>query len=406
LIEAARQLPHKHPMNTRFPAETFPIRANAKAAPSSGIVEVFDYGRNKSGLLPLWVGEGDRPTPAFIAEAAEKSLRDGETFYTYQGGLPGLREAIAGYLADLYGKPVASERIFVTSGGMHALQIAVAMTAGSGDEAIVPTPAWPNFIGALTVSGASPCEVPMRFGNQGWQLDVEAIARAITPKTRLIVINSPANPTGWTASAEELAAILALAREHGLWIIADEIYGRFYYEGHRAPSFRDIMTPEDRLLFVQTFSKNWAMTGWRIGWLEAPAELGTTIVNLIQYSSSGTAVFAQRAAEAAIRHGESFIVEQVEQAHRNRGLLLEAFAREPRIRFASPQGAFYLFFGVDGISDTRNLAFRLVDDANVGLAPGTAFGRGGAGYLRLCYLRKSEDIEEAARRLANAVRAL
>jgi len=387
-------------------SDSFPIRANALAAPSSGIVEVFDYGRNKPGLLPLWVGEGDLPTPAFITDAAKKSLAEGETFYTYQTGIPSLREAIAAYLTELYAKPVAAERIFVTSGGMHALQIAITLAAGPGDEVIIPSPAWPNFVGAVAVSGATMREVPMRFGNAGWQIDIEAIAAAVTPRTRLIVINSPANPTGWTASVEELSAILELARKHGLWIIADEIYGQFYYEGARAPSFRDLMSAEDRIFFVQTMSKNWAMTGWRVGWLEAPQAVGQTIVNLIQYSSSGTAVFAQRAAEAAIRGGEAFIREQVDRAARNRNLLVEAFSRVPRFRFAPPQGAFYLFFGVDGITDTRKLAFHLIDEANVGLAPGTAFGAGGQGYLRLCYLRRTEDIAEAAERLVRAVNAL
>lgn len=384
----------------------FPIRTNATSAPSSGIVEVFDYGRNKPDLLPLWVGEGDLPTPDFIAAAASQSLAAGETFYTYQGGIPVLRETIAQYLTGLYGKPVDPARIFVTSGGMHALQIAVTMTAGPGDEVLVPSPAWPNFIGALTVSGATPREVAMRFGNQGWTLDLDDVAQAVTPNTRVLIINSPANPTGWTASLDELRGLLDLARKHGLWIIADEIYGRFYYDAFRAPSFRDIVTPDDKVMFVQTLSKNWAMTGWRIGWLEAPVELATPIVNLVQYSSSGTAVFTQRAAVAAIAGGDSFITWQVDQARRNRAVLIEAFAREPRFRFAEPQGAFYLFFGVDGIEDTRALAFKLIDEANVGLAPGTAFGAGGQGYLRLCYLRKTEDIIEAARRLAMVVGTL
>ena len=381
----------------------FMIRPNALAAPSSGIVEVFDYGRNKPGLMPLWVGEGDLPTPTFIAEAASRSLAGGETFYTYQAGIPSFREAIARYLSEMYGRDIAPGRIFVTNGGMHALQIATTLTASTGDEVIVPSPAWPNFIGALSVSGAKPVEVAMRFGNRGWQLDIEDIARAITPRTRAIVINSPANPTGWTATREELVEILALARKHGLWIIADEIYGRFFYDAPRAPSFKDVMEAEDKVLFVQTMSKNWAMTGWRIGWLEAPEALAQTIVNLIQYSSSGTPVFAQRAAEAAIAGGESFIVEQIDRAHVNRDVLMNAFAKEPRFRIASPQGAFYLFFGVEGVEDTRKLAFHLIDEANVGLAPGTAFGAGGQGFLRLCYLRKTADIEEAARRLATAV---
>ncbi len=346
------------------------------------------------------------PTPASITAAASASLAAGETFYTYQAGLPSLRETIATYLGGMYGTPVSADRIYVTSGGMHALQIAVTMVAGAGDEVIVPTPAWPNFIGALTVSGATPREVPMRFGTTGWQLDLEALAAAVGPKTRAMVINSPANPTGWTASAEEIRFLMDLARRHGFWIIADEIYGRFYFDGPRAPSFRDVMREDDRLLFVQTMSKNWAMTGWRLGWIESPAVLGPTIVNLIQYSSSGAPVFIQRAAETAIREGEALIAGQVERARRNRQILLEAFSRQNRFRMAPPAGAFYLFFGIEGVGDTRQLAFRLIDEANVGLAPGTAFGAGGEGFLRLCYLRKSEDIAMAADRLVEAVARL
>ncbi|MFM8751550.1 pyridoxal phosphate-dependent aminotransferase [Rhabdaerophilum sp.] len=385
--------------------ERFPLRPEALAAPSSGIVEVFDYGRNRPGLLPLWVGEGDRATPSFIIEAASRSLAAGETFYTHQAGIPPLREAIAAYLTRISGQKVGAERIFVTNGGMHALQIAVRMTAGSGDEVIVPTPAWPNFRGALEVAGATTREVPMRFGNSGWQLEIDDIARAITPRTRALCINSPANPTGWTATLDEVRAMLALARKHGLWIIADEIYGQFFHDAPRAPSFRDLMNEEDRILFVQTFSKNWAMTGWRMGWLEAPPALAQVIINLIQYSSSGTPVFAQRAGIAALEGGDSFIVEQVRQARLNRDQLITTLSAVPGFRLAPPPGAFYLFFGVEGATDTRALAFDLIDHAGVGLAPGTAFGTGGEGFLRLCYLRKGEDVAEAANCLAARIRA-
>ncbi|MGL5445999.1 MAG: pyridoxal phosphate-dependent aminotransferase [Rhabdaerophilum sp.] len=381
------------------------LRPEALAAPSSGIVEVFDYGRTRDGLLPLWVGEGDRATPDFIRDAASRSLAEGETFYTYQAGIPPLREAIASYLARFYKTPVAPERIFVTNGGMHALQIAVRLIAGAGDEVIVPTPAWPNFRGALSVAGANARDAPMRFGNDGWQLDLTDIEAAITPNTRALCINSPANPTGWTATKAELSAMLDIARRHGLWIIADEIYGQFSFDALRAASFRDVMSADDRVLFVQTFSKNWAMTGWRIGWLEAPAELSQTIINLIQYSSSGTSVFAQRAGIAALEGGDDFIAEQRAMARTNRDLLMGAFSTEPGFRVAAPPGAFYLFFGVDGANDTRQLAFDLVDHANVGLAPGTAFGTGGEGFLRLCYLRNTADIAEAAKRLVAAIRS-
>lgn len=403
MLEAAAALSHDLTMNA--PTLPFTLHPNALAAPPSGIVEVFDYGRDRPGLLPLWVGEGDLATPAFICEAASASLASGDTFYTHQAGIPPLRAAIADYLSALYARPIASNRIFVTSGGMHALCVAVTMIAGPGDEVLIPTPAWPNFRGVLAIAGAKPRDVPMHFGENGWRLDLDQLAAAITPNTKALMVNTPANPTGWTATHAEIAAILEMARRHDLWIVADEIYGRFRYSEHRAPSFRDLANDKDKLLFVQTFSKNWAMTGWRLGWLEAPAELGEVIVNLIQYSSSGSPVFAQKAAIAALAQGESFIVQQVEQSRRNRALLMEGLAGIKGMRLAPPDGAFYLFFGIEGMRDARELAFALVDEAGIGLAPGSAFGAGGEGFLRLCYLRKSEDVAEAVRRLSAFMQA-
>jgi aspartate/methionine/tyrosine aminotransferase len=387
------------------------LRPEALQAPESGIVEVFNYGRNRQGLIPLWVGESDLPTPSFVCEAANRSLEAGETFYTYQRGVPELRAAIADYMTAAYGGPFAGsdrpfgpERFFATIGGMHALQIAVRMVAGPGDEVILPSPAWPNFVGALTVSGATPVEVPLRFeeaGEPAWVLDVAALERAVTPASRALVINSPANPTGWMASLSDIRAILDLARRHGLWIIADEIYGRFVYEGERAPSFHDVIGPGDRVMFVQTLSKNWTMTGWRVGWLEAPEELGPVIENLVQYSSSGVAVPFQRAAEAALCFGEPWLREQVARARQSRDILCDALARTGRVRFARPGGAFYLFCRIDGFSDTRALALRLVDEAGLGVAPGSAFGRGADPFLRICFARKPADMEEVARRFSS-----
>jgi aspartate/methionine/tyrosine aminotransferase len=387
------------------------LRPEAEHAPESGIVEVANYGRGREGLIPLWVGEGDLSTPSFICEAATRSLAAGETFYTWQRGVPDLRQALARYHERLYRRPSDPERFFITIGGMHATQIAVRMIAGAGDEVVIPTPAWPNFAGAITVAGARAVAAPMTADERGWHLDLERLKGAVTSRTRALVINSPANPTGWTASLDELREILALARSRGLWIIADEIYARFAYEpalsvGERTPSFRDVMEPQDRNLFVQTFSKNWAMTGWRIGWLEAPPALGQVIENLIQYSTSGVPVFQQRAAIAAIEQGESFVGHQIARARRGREIVVEGLNATGKVELPAPPGAFYAFLKVKGVADSRALAMRLVDEANVGLAPGAAFGEGGTGYLRLCFARKAEDLEEAVGRLAPALRAI
>lgn len=376
------------------------LTPRALAAPPSGIVEVMNYGRMRQGLIPLWAGEGDLPTPEVVRAAAAKSLAEGETFYTWQRGIPELRAALARYHARLYGGDPSPDRFFVTASGMQSIQIALAALVGAGDEVIVPTPSWPNISAAVGIAGARAVDLPMSFDPSGWRLDLDRLAAAITPATRAIFVNSPCNPTGWTASRDDLAALLDLARRHGLWIVADEVYGRFVWDGSaRATSFHDVAAPEDRVVFVNTFSKNWAMTGWRVGWIEAPAALGQVIENLIQYSTSGVAVFVQRGAVAALDEGEPFLAEQIARIAESRRILTEALAATGRVRFATPPGAFYLFFGVEGEDDTARLGLRLVDEADIGIAPGTAFGTAGAGWMRLCFARSPVEIAEATRRL-------
>jgi aspartate/methionine/tyrosine aminotransferase len=375
------------------------LRREARQAPESGIVEVFNYGRGREGLIPLWAGEGDLPTPDFICEATAGSLEAGETFYTWQRGIPELRVALARYHARHFGRAFRPERFFVTGGGMQAIQIAIAAVAGAGDEVLVLSPAWPNFAAAVGIGGARPVAVGLVFDGTRWTLDLDALRQAVGPTTRAVFVNSPANPTGWTASEDQLRAILAIAREHGLWIIADEVYNRFVYEGERAPSFYDVADEGDRILYVNTFSKNWAMTGWRIGWLGVPEALGGVIENLIQYSTSGVAAFMQRGAIAALEDGEDFLRLQIERARRGRDIVCGGLVGSNRVRFAWPDGAFYLFFTIDGIADTTKLGLRLVDEAGVGIAPGTAFGPGGEAFMRICFARKAEDMQEATRRL-------
>jgi aspartate/methionine/tyrosine aminotransferase len=375
------------------------LRREARDAPDSGIIEVFNYGQGRAGLIPLWAGEGDLPTPDFICDAVARSLKAGETFYTWQRGIPELRAALARYHGRQFGRPFAPDRFFVTIGGMQAIQIAVTAVAGSGDQVIVPSPAWPNCAAAVGVGGATPVFIKLDFDGSRWSLDLDKVAAAIGPATRAIFINSPSNPTGWTASEEELRAILALARQRRLWIIADEVYSRFVYAGARAPSFYDVAEEDDRILSVNTFSKNWAMTGWRVGWISAPPQLGGVIENLIQYSTSGVAAFIQRGAIAALEDGEDFVRQQVARARQGRDIVCGSLAGSNSVRFAWPDGAFYLLFTVDGIEDTSRLGLKLVDEAGIGLAPGTAFGPGGAPFMRICFARKAEDLIEAMRRL-------
>jgi len=380
------------------------LRAEARHAPVSGIEAVANYGRDRKGLIPLWSGESDQPTPDFIGAAAKRGLDAGETFYTWQAGIPELREALARFHQRHFGLAFSPEEFIVTIGGMQAIVLALQATTGAGDEAIYLEPAWPNFAGAAGVAGAIPVPVPLTEGGNGWSCDVARVEAAVTSRTKAIFVNTPANPTGWTADIETLKALLDLARRRGLWIVADEIYTLFHYGGHRAPSFMDIMEPEDRILFVNTFSKNWAMTGWRIGWLRSHPSLARTFENLIQYSSSGVAQFLQRGGIAALDDGDAFLASQVKQAQAARDLICRKLGETGRVRFSVPPGAFYLLFSVDGMKDSTKAAFDIVDKAGVGLAPGIAFGKAGEGHLRLCFHRRLDQIEEAGNRLAEWIR--
>lgn len=377
------------------------LRPEARQAPVSGIVDVFLHGWGRPGLIPLWVGEGDAPTPEFITRPAMESLARGETFYTPNRGIPELRAALAAYYTRHFGRNFDASEFLVTGSGMQSIQLAVQATAGAGDEVIYLAPAWPNLAAAVDVAGAKSVPVPLDFTDNGWTLDLQRLADAITPRTKALFINTPSNPTGWVGDHETLRAILDLARKHGLWLIADEIYTQFHYDGGRAPSFLDLMDENDRIIFVNSFSKNWSMTGWRVGWLKIHPDLQQVFENLIQYSTSGVATFMQRGAVAALDEGDGYIASQVARARQARDIVVDHLGATGRARMAAPAGAFYLFFGVEGLTDSRKAALDMIEQANVGLAPGTAFGQGGEAFFRLCFNRRLDDIEEAARRIAS-----
>ncbi|MBD8665388.1 pyridoxal phosphate-dependent aminotransferase [Rhizobium sp. CFBP 8752] len=380
------------------------ISARAAAAPRSGIGEIVTYARGRDNLMPLWIGEGDLATPDFITRAASDALLAGETFYTWTQGIPELRQAILRYYQRHYTADLSVDNIYVTGSGMQSIVLAIQTVASAGDEVIYLSPAWPNAAHAASVSEAKAVPVVLDFIDGRWVLDAGRLEAAITPKTRALFINTPSNPTGWTATKDDLEAILGLARRHGLWIIADEIYGLYYFEGTRAPSFMDVMDAEDRIIFANSFSKNWCMTGWRIGWVVAPTEIGQTLTNLIQYSTSGVAQFMQKGAIAALDLGDEFIRSNVERARTSRDILCDALVATNRVETRKPEGALYAFLKIDGVTDSRAEAFRIVDETGVGMAPGTAFGPGGAPFMRACFLRDPKQIEDAAERLFAYIR--
>ena len=373
----------------------------AQTEPDSGIVTAAMYGMARPDVKAFWSGQGNLPTPEAFCRPAIESLLAGETFYTWQRGIPELREALVRYHTRHYGMNLHIDNFGITGGGMQAIQNAIQMIAADGDEVIIPTPAWPNYAGPLRVQGTIPVEVPMLFANNTWSLDLDRLFSALTPRTKAICINSPSNPLGWTATHEDLIAIRDFARKAGIWILADEVYSRFYFgpsANKRAPSFLDVCNSEEQLILCNTFSKNWAMTGWRQGWIQTPRALSPIVERFIQYNTSGSPVFLQKGCAAALDLGDDFISAQVATARHNRDIVVKSFQQNDRLDFQIPDGAFYMFIAIDGMTDSLATCLRIIDEAGVGFAPGGTFGPGGEGYLRMCYLKNEDTLHEGLKR--------
>jgi len=376
------------------------VRDVIRDLPVSRIAEVSALGMGDPAVIPLWYGEGDLPTPGFIGAAATAALQAGHTFYTYKAGLPELRGTIADYLTGLYGRPVGAERILVSSSGMTALMLTAQALIDAGDNLVIVAPVWPNIAAAVTVMGGEPRLVSLdRQPGGGWRLDLERLFAACDARTRGIFVNSPSNPTGWILAAAEIAALIGFARRNGLWLVADEVYGRIVYGNRAAPSFLDQAEPEDRLIVVNSFSKNWAMTGWRLGWLTAPSDLLPQLEKLVEFNTSGSPTFLQHAGIVAIRDGESFIESFVARCRAARDVAIDGLTACRRVEVARPEGAFYAFFRIDGMMDSLAFAKEALRQTKVGLAPGSAFGPMGEGFVRLCFARDPRQVGEAIERL-------
>lgn len=382
----------------RFDENTLPARTRAMA--SSQIAEIADLGREDPAVIKLWIGEGDLGTPAVVADAAVAALREGHTRYTYSRGLPDLHRALSDYHRRHWGVQVDPSRFSITAGGMNAIMQCFQAILEPGDEFVYHAPAWPNMVEAAKIAGGVPVSVPFRRDEEGgFVLPFEDIAAAVTPRTKAIVVNSPSNPTGWIMPRGDMERLAAFARERSIWIISDEVYSHFTYGNAIAPSFLQICGPGDRLLVANTFSKNWAMTGWRAGWVVCPEGMETVFAKIGQYSTTSIPTFIQHAAIQALDQGDDFIRTMVSRCAESRAIFIEGLSGLPRLRMRAPDGAFYLFFSVEGETDSRALARRILYDAKVGLAPGTAFGPEGLGCLRLCFAISPELAREAVARL-------
>ncbi|MGZ9109190.1 MAG: pyridoxal phosphate-dependent aminotransferase [Micavibrio sp.] len=367
--------------------------------------EIVRYARRVPDVLSLASGETDSSTPDFITQEVNAALGAGKTFYGPILGHNELRREIAAYHQRIYNVTLPQERVIVTSSGTSAIHLSLLSTVEKGDEVVAIFPLWKNLLGAIRLQEAGVRGVDLKLNADGtkWSLDLDELFAAVTPKTRAIVINTPNNPTGWVMPEAQMRIVLDFARARGLWIISDEVYGRLTYDMPRAPSFLDVATAEDRLFIVNSFSKNWAMTGWRLGWLIGPAVAEPRIYDLVLYDNMGPPNFTQFGALAALQKGEAFIADQKKRFQDNEILVHETLQRIGGIEAVRPESSFYTFFKSEREPDCMAFARRLIDEHALGLAPGCAFGRNFNGYMRMCYAVSTPRLIEALDRLEKSL---
>jgi aminotransferase len=365
----------------------------------SGIRKFFDIAATMKNVISLGVGEPDFTTPEPILEAGIQSLRAGETHYTSNSGKLELRQAIADHLKELYGveyDPV--NEIIITVGVSEALYLVMNTLLDPGDEVIIPTPCFVSFQAEAIMAGAVPVEIPSKLENN-FELDPDRIRAAVTPKTKIIFVSYPNNPTGAVANRETLEEVARIAEEHDLLLLSDEIYDRLVY-GHIhvcVPSLSQYS--RQRTVLMGGFSKDYAMTGWRIGYAAGPAEIIQGMTRIHQFTIMSAPTTAQDAAYTALLKGERYVKDMVAEYDLRRHLIVGGFNKLGLTTF-EPRGAFYAFPQIvtSGMDD-ETFAEMLLKEEQVAVVPGNAFGPGGEGFVRCCYATAYEQIEEALHRL-------
>lgn len=385
-----------------------PIRPEILGLKANGIGAVSADGLGRPDIIPLWFGESDIVTPAFIRDATKRALDEGKTFYTFVRGLPELREAVATWASRQSGKRIDPDRVTVPGAAMLCINIVLQCLARAGDNVVIVSPMWPNIFQAVTGMGCEPRFVRLDGGANGqpWRLDLQKLFDSVDARTKAIFFASPSNPTGWIMSEAEQRAILEFSRRKGVAIISDEVYTPIVYDTP-APSFAAIAEPDDNVFVINSFSKAWAMTGWRIGWVIHPPHIGTQMVELAAYNNSGATVFAQYGALEAITKGDAFIASMVERCRQGRDIIERFLASQNRMSWSRPEGAFYGFIAVEGMTDSIAFAKRLLQDTKVGVAPGIAFGLPSDvendRFIRICFAQSPERLTEAMDRIAKSI---
>ncbi|TQX92336.1 MULTISPECIES: pyridoxal phosphate-dependent aminotransferase [Rhizobium] len=380
------------------------IRAQIRDLHTENIAELAMRARELGDVIPLWYGEGDMVTPAFIRDAAKQALDDGATFYipNMRGSGP-LNEALSAYQSRLHDRDIPIQRTTITPGGMQALYLALQLLVDVGSNVVYVAPQWPNIHNAIHLIGGEPRPVPLDFDTD-WHLDLDKLFARCDARTRAICLSTPSNPTGWTASHDEMKALLEFSRRTGIWIISDEVYARLYFEGIVAPSILQVADDGDRVISVNSFSKAWAMTGWRIGWLTHPSGVADQLAAMTQYINSGTAGMIQAGALAAVRDGEPLVEDVRQKIKAGLDLAYEKLPQIPGIVLpVKPRGGMYAFFALEGESDARAACTRILETSRVGLAPGYLFGDSSRAFLRMCIFRDIEQIRTALDRMVGAM---
>ncbi len=358
-------------------------------------------------VIHLEIGAPDFDTPLHIREAAKRALDDGQTHYSSNYGVFALRQAIARkLLADNGASYDPDTEIIVTTGASEAIHLSLTALVSAGDEVLVPEPSWPNYRSVSTLIGARPVAVPLREAN-GFQLDPDEVESLITPRTRVLVLVSPQNPTGAVLSRATLEAIAAVVERHGLLVLSDEIYEKLIYDGQRHVSFASLPGMRERTVTINGFSKAYAMTGWRLGYLAAPEAMVTPMVKIREYMTSCVTTFAQYGAIAALEGTQEPVAAMVREFARRRALVVEELNAMPGVSCLPPGGAFYAFPNVTSFGRPgAEIADYLLERAQVAVVPGSAFGEAGEGYLRLSYASSYESLVEALGRMREALSTL